>query len=100
MLIWQEHPVWQSPMGPERRDEYERLYSAFMRRDRNHPSVIIISATCEHPCFDKDLARWWWETARNELSNHLLQVQTANFALTDPQQTDSNDEHTYEDSNR
>lgn len=100
MLIWQEHPVWQSPMGPEHREEYQRLYRAFMRRDRNHPSVIIISATCEHPCFDKDLARWWWETARNELPNHLLQVQTANFALTDPQQTDLHDEHTYEDSNR
>ena len=62
--------------------------------------MIIVSATCEHPCFDKDLARWWWNTARNELSNHLLQVQTANFALTDPEQTDLHDEHTYEDSNR
>ncbi len=100
MLIWQEQPVWQSPMGPDHRQEYERLYKAFMRRDRNHPSVIIISAAYEHPCFEKDLARWWWKTARDGLPNHLLQVQTANFALTDPEQTDLHDEHTYEDSNR
>ena len=100
MLIWQEHPVWQSPMGPEHRDEYERLYTAFMRRDRNHPSTIIVSATCEHPCFDPALAEWWWRTARRRLPDRLLQVQTANFALTDPEQTDLHDEHTYEDSNR
>ncbi|MCH7873600.1 MAG: hypothetical protein IID33_18025 [Planctomycetes bacterium] len=100
MLVWQEHPVWQSPMGPEHRDEYERLFTAFMRRDRNHPSVIIISATCEHPCFDPVLADWWWRTARRRLPDRLLQVQTANFALTDPEQTDLHDEHTYEDSNR
>ena len=100
MLIWQEHPVWQSPMEPEDRDEYEHLYAAFMRRDRNHPSVIIISATCEHPCFEPVLADWWWRTARRRLPDRLLQVQTANFALADPEQTDLHDEHTYEDSNR
>lgn len=100
MLVWQEHPVWQSPMGPEHRDEYERLFTAFMRRDRDHPSVIIISATCEHPCLDPVLADWWWRTARRRLPDRLLQVQTANFALTDPEQTDLHDEHTYEDSNR
>ncbi|MCH8825228.1 MAG: hypothetical protein IH984_17165 [Planctomycetes bacterium] len=100
MLIWQEHPVWQSQMGSEYHAEYKRLFEAFMRMDRNHTSVIIVSATCEHPCFDKNLADWWWGTAKKKLPNQLHQVQTANFKLSDPDQTDLHDEHTYDNSGR
>jgi hypothetical protein len=100
MLIWQEHPVWHSPMEAKHLGEYRRLYTEFLRRDRNHPSVIIVSATCEHPCFDKDLAAWWWKTAHDMLPGKLLQVQTSSFAWSDPDQTDLYDEHTYDNNNR
>jgi hypothetical protein len=100
MLIWQEHPVWQSPMGDEHLDEYRRMYEAFMRRDANHPSVIIVSATCEHPSYNAALADWWWKTARQRLPDRLLQVQTASFKWADAERTDLHDEHTYDNSNR
>ncbi len=100
MLIWQEHPNWHAPMDEQHLPEYRRLYEAFMRRDRNHPSVIIVSATCEHPCFHPDLAKWWWETARAMLPGNLLQVQTASFAWADHERTDLHDEHTYDNNNR
>lgn len=100
MLIWQEHPIWHSPMETKHHAEYRRLYTEFLRRDRNHPSVILVSATCEHPCLDKDLAAWWWATARQMLPGKLLQVQTSSFAWSDPDQTDLYDEHTYDNNNR
>lgn len=100
MLIWQEHPNWHAPMDDAYLPEYKRLYNAFMRRDRNHPSVIIVSATCEHPCFNPNLAQWWWETARARLPGNLLQVQTASFAWADHERTDLHDEHTYDNNNR
>lgn len=100
MLIWQEQPVWHSPMDGENQPEYRRLYTEFIKRDRNHTCVIIVSATCEHPGFDKGLAAWWWETAHRELPGRALQVQTSSFAWSDPEQTDLYDEHTYENNNR
>lgn len=100
MLVWQEHPVWQSPMREEDLPEYRRLYGAFLRRDRNHACVAVVSAACEHPCFHPRLAEWWWDEARRELPGVLLQVQTAFFRWTDPERTDLHDEHTYDNSNR
>lgn len=100
MLIWQEHPVWQSPMRDEDLAEYKRLFAGFMRRDVNHPSVIIVSATCEHPSFHPELAAWWWDTARDRLPDRLLQLQTAFFRWADLERTDLHDEHTYDNSNR
>jgi len=100
MMIWQEHPNWHAPMEDELLPEYQRLYSAFLRRDRNHPSVVIVSATCEHPCFHPRLAQWWWEQARAMLPGKLLQVQTASFAWADHERTDLHDEHTYDNNDR
>jgi len=51
MILWQEHPNWHAPMFDEHVAEYRRLYAGFMRRDRNHPSIVIVSGTCEHPSF-------------------------------------------------
>jgi hypothetical protein len=100
MLIWQEHPNWHAPMTDALLPEYRRLYEEFLRRDRRHPSVVIVSATCEHPSFHPDLASWWWNRAREMLPRHLLQVQTSSFAWSDPSQTDLYDEHTYDNNNR
>lgn len=100
MLLWQEHPNWHAPMTDDNVAEYQRLYGEFLRRDRLHPSVILVSATCEHPTFHPAVASWWWRTARAMLPDTLLQVQTASFAWSDPAQTDLYDEHTYDNNNR
>ncbi|MHC5022588.1 MAG: glycoside hydrolase family 2 protein [Planctomycetota bacterium] len=100
MLLWQEHPVWQSPMDDEHQEAYRRAYRSFLRRDRSHPSVIIVSATCEHPSFHPDLASWWWDASAEELPGTLRQVQTAFFRWADVARTDLHDEHTYENADR
>lgn len=100
MLIWQEHPVWKSPMEEELIPEYQRLYEGFFRRDRNHPSIILVSGSCEHERFHPDLAAWWWKRAKEELPDRLVQVQTAFIGWTNPDQTDLYDEHVYDSSGR
>ena len=100
MLLWQIHPVWKSSMAPEHMAEYRRLFEAFFRRDRNHPSVFLVSATCEHECFDLELGRWWWGRGREELPNNLLQVQTGFLQWSDTDRMDLWDEHTYDNSGR
>jgi len=100
MLIWQEHPVWKSRTEPEFHGEYQRLFDAFMRRDTRHPSVVLVSGSCEHEALNTDLAAWWWKRAKELLPDRLLQVQTAFTSWTDPSQTDLHDEHVYDNSGR
>ena len=100
MLIWQQHPVWKSDMSDEHIEEYKRLFEGFFRRDGRHPSVVIVSATCEHERFNPELARWWWERAHELLPDKLLQVQTAFLSWADNDKTDLYDEHTYENTGR
>lgn len=100
MLIWQEHPVWKSDMSDERVEEYKRQFAKFFRRDRNHPSVAIVSGSCEHEEFNQRLGAWWWEQAKHLLSDRLVQIQTAFLEWTDLSKTDLYDEHTYEGSGR
>lgn len=100
MLLWQEHPVWKSRMSPDFIPEYKRLYTEFFRRDRRHPSVIIVSGTCEHEAFNADLARWWWDTARTMAPSALKQIQTGFLEWTPPGQTDLYDDHVYDNCGR
>ncbi|MCE7973072.1 MAG: hypothetical protein DYG92_01915 [Leptolyngbya sp. PLA1] len=100
MLVWQEHPVWKSRMTPDTMPEYRRMFERFLRRDRRHPSVVIVSATCEHEAFDADLARWWWETSGNLLPRTLRQIQTGFLEWTPPEQTDLYDDHVYDNHGR
>lgn len=100
MLIWQEHPVWKSPMGEEHIPEYQRLFSEFFKRDARHPSVIIVSGSCEHERFNPRLAEWWWKTAREMVPGALKQIQTGFIGWTDSTKTDLYDEHVYDSSGR
>lgn len=100
MLLWQEHPMWKSRMETELLPEYRRLLDGFFRRDRRHPSVVIVSGSCEHERIHPDLAAWWWRRAREQLPDRLVQVQSAFLSWTNPEQTDLHDEHVYESSGR
>jgi hypothetical protein len=100
MLLWQIHPIWKSDMAAPHMPEYKRLFDEFFRRDRRHPSVFLVSATCEHECFDAELGRWWWGRGREELPHNLLQVQTGFLRWSDTERMDLWDEHTYDNTGR
>jgi hypothetical protein len=100
VLVWQEHPVWKSRMTPDTIPEYKRMYSEFFKRDRRHPSVVILSGTCEHDSYDTELSKWWWETSGKALPRTLRQVQTGFLEWTPPGQTDVYDDHVYDNNGR
>jgi Glycosyl hydrolases family 2, sugar binding domain/Glycosyl hydrolases family 2 len=100
VLVWQEHPVWKSRMTPDTIAEYKRMYLNFFRRDRKHPSVVIVSGTCEHDSYDAELSKWWWEMSGREVPRVLRQVQTGFLEWTPPGQTDLYDDHVYDNNGR
>lgn len=47
MLIWQEYPTWHNTFTEADLPTYHRLFPAFFRRDRHHPSIILRSISVE-----------------------------------------------------
>ncbi len=47
MMTWVEYPTWHSKWTPDQLPTLEREFSEFFRFDRNHPSVVLRSLTCE-----------------------------------------------------
>ncbi len=47
MLAWVEYPTWHPKFDDEHRADLEREFDEFFAFDRNHPSVILRSLTCE-----------------------------------------------------
>lgn len=47
VLIWLEYPTWHPKLTPQYQAELMQEYKEFHELDRNHPSVILRSLTCE-----------------------------------------------------
>lgn len=47
VLIWLEYPTWHPKLTPQYQSELMQEYKEFHELDRNHPSVILRSLTCE-----------------------------------------------------
>jgi hypothetical protein len=47
ILIWLEYPTWHPKLTPQYQAELMQEYREFHQLDRNHPSVILRSLTCE-----------------------------------------------------
>jgi hypothetical protein len=100
MLLWQEHPLWKCAMRPELNAEYMRVCEALFRRDASHPSIVIISAACEHEFIDPQLVDWWWATAGRYHPRILAQIQTGFMEWTSPDRTELYDDHTYDNTGK
>lgn len=100
MLVWQEHPVWKSDMADEHVGEYQRLFRSYFQRDAQHPSVVILSAACEHERFHPGLAAWWMRRARERLPQTILQINTGFIDWPRSELADVWDEHVYENTGR
>lgn len=47
MLAWMEYPTWHPKFDDEHRDDLIDEFEEFFAHDRNHPSVLLRSLTCE-----------------------------------------------------
>jgi len=47
LLVWMEYPTWHPRFDGEHRSELTAEFEEFYALDRNHPSVILRSLTCE-----------------------------------------------------
>lgn len=47
VLLWIEYPTWHPKLTPQYQAELMQEYKEFHQLDRNHPSVILRSLTCE-----------------------------------------------------
>lgn len=47
LCAWIEYPTWHAPWDAAHADDLAREYAEFFQHDRNHPSVLLRSLTCE-----------------------------------------------------
>ncbi|MFN9182825.1 MAG: glycoside hydrolase family 2 TIM barrel-domain containing protein [Planctomycetota bacterium] len=47
MLAWLEYPTWHPQLDQQHLPELQREFQEFFEYDRNHPSVLLRSLTCE-----------------------------------------------------
>src|SRR5690606_17904198 len=65
MLAWIEYPTWHAQLTPSNLSELSREYNEFFAYDRNHPSVVLRSLTCETgPSADLNVIRSLYDLAK------------------------------------
>ncbi len=95
VLLWQEYPLWHMPIDKTTRDELLRMYEAFYRQDRNHPSIILRSITCESGGVDKQVMGELYALGKKIIPNCLLEDNSSWFWLSNPEYAGYWDEHPY-----
>ena len=64
MLVWMEYPTWHPELTGRFREPLRREFHEFFRYDRNHPSVVLRSLTCETgPSADLSVIRQLYDDA-------------------------------------
>jgi len=95
ILLWQEYPLWHMPIDKTTRDELMRMFEAFYRQDRNHPSIILRSITCESGGVDQEVMGELYGLGKRLIPNCLLEDNSSWFWLSNPEYADFWDEHPY-----
>ncbi len=87
MFIWQEYPTWHNDFTAARLPTYRRLFPAFLRRDRNHPSIILRSISVEAGVQDQtvmaELVNLAKEMAATPLQDNNSWMWMSNLELSD-----------------
>jgi len=94
MLIWQEYPTWHNTFTPEHLPTYRREFESYLRRDRNHPSVIMRSISVEAGVEDQQVMGELVGMAR-EMTDTPVQDNNSWFWLSNAELTDWYGEDNY-----
>ncbi len=73
ILAWIEYPTWHPDFSPARLAELQAEYDEFFWHDRNHPSVVLRSLTCETgPSADERVIRALYERCHEEVPGAVV----------------------------
>lgn len=74
MLAWMEYPTWHPQLTPGHLESLRREFTEFFHFDRNHPSVILRSLTCETGAgADLGVIRSLYDTAKRLIPGALVE---------------------------
>lgn len=74
MLAWLEYPTWHPQFTPGHLEPLRREFTEFFHFDRNHPSVILRSLTCETgPGADLAVIRSLYDTAKEMIPGAIIE---------------------------
>ncbi len=74
MLAWIEYPTWHSRWTPDRLPALRREFLEFFHYDRNHPSVVLRSLTCETgPSADLGVIRQLYDLCHGEIPGAVVE---------------------------
>ncbi|MBI5866513.1 MAG: hypothetical protein HZB38_18750 [Planctomycetes bacterium] len=110
MLVWQEYPVWNAPLGGAGTPQYQharlsssslqspdhqvlREFRELLLRDRQYPCVILRTMTCENDHVSPEMSRALVDLA-HELIPGCLALDNSGW-LCSEQNGDFHDEHPY-----
>ncbi|MCB1186519.1 beta galactosidase jelly roll domain-containing protein [bacterium] len=94
VLIWQEYPSWHVKFQPGEERTLQRQYSAFLRRDRHHPSIIMRSLSVEAGVEDWDVMSRLYDTV-SSMCDTPVQDNNSWFSHSRPEYTDWYGEDNY-----
>lgn len=74
MLAWVEYPTWHSSWSEEQLPTLEREFREFFAFDRNHPSVVLRSLTCETgPSADIEVIRSLYDLCHEMIPGSIVE---------------------------
>ncbi len=98
LLVWQEYPTWHNDFNARHLPTYQRVFPAYLKRDRNHPSIILRSMSVEAGVEDQNVMQWICATAR-EMTDTPVQDNSSWFWLSNPKLADWYGEDNYWNNN-
>jgi len=74
VLVWMEYPTWHSKWSKDQLPTLSREFDEFFYYDRNHPSVILRSLTCETgPSADIEVIRALYDQCHDRIPNSVVE---------------------------
>lgn len=74
VMAWMEYPTWHAQLVPSNLEQLSREYREFTNYDRNHPSVVLRSLTCETgSSADLNVIRSLYDLVHQQIPNCVVE---------------------------
>jgi len=94
MLAWVEYPTWHPQLDQQHLPDLQREFQEFFEFDRNHPSVLLRSLTCETgPSADVNVIRDLYQRCKQAIPGAIVEDDSSWISWN--RVTDFYDDHPY-----